>query len=116
MERYLRGSLDLLTVLAITRFGNRPAHLFGGLGLAFGIVGVGVLLYLTFHWLLFPDAIGTRPLLSLGVLLTLLSAQFIFFGILAEIVLRRSRTTSMRDLVAEALISQPRPSDKGVQA
>ncbi len=31
LERFVRGFLDLLTVLTITRYGHRPGHLFGGL-------------------------------------------------------------------------------------
>src|ERR671937_246773 len=47
MERYLRGFLDLLTVSFIGRYRHRPLHLFGGLGLLLGVLGVGVLAYLT---------------------------------------------------------------------
>ena len=42
LERYVRGFLDLLTIMFIGRFRWRPMHLFGGLGLAFSIVGVGI--------------------------------------------------------------------------
>ena len=33
LERYVRGAIDLLTVMTITKYGRRPAHLFGGLGM-----------------------------------------------------------------------------------
>ncbi len=102
LERFVRGFLDLLTVHTITRFSNRPGHLFGGIGLILGAAGAGILAYLAIHWLLFPDAIGTRPLLFLGILLSLLSAQFVFFGMLAEMFLFRSRTSSLQSLVADA--------------
>src|SRR5439155_240693 len=46
-ERYLRGFLDLLTVSFIGRYRHRPLHLFGGLGLALGAIGLGILVYLT---------------------------------------------------------------------
>lgn len=83
--RFARGFLDLLTVLFLTRYERRPLHLIGGLGLVMGILGFGVLLYLTSLWSLgYP--IGHRPLLFLGILLTLMSTQFITFGLLAEMM------------------------------
>ena len=32
-ERYVRGCLDLITVMFLTRFGARPMHFFGSMGL-----------------------------------------------------------------------------------
>ncbi len=37
--RFLKGLLDLLTVLFLTRFGRRPAHVLGSFGLAAGSLG-----------------------------------------------------------------------------
>ena len=47
LERYLRGFLDLLTVSFMGRYRHRPLHLFGGLGLLLGGLGVAILVYLT---------------------------------------------------------------------
>lgn len=101
-ERFARGALDLLTVLTLTRFSHRPGHLFGGLGILAGLLGIGILVYLSIAWLLFPDPIGNRPLLMLGILLTLLSTQFILFGMLAEMILFRSRPHSFEALIGRA--------------
>ena len=51
-ERYARGLLDLFTVLATTRWLQKPGHLFGGVGLLSGVLGFSVLLYLTILWFL----------------------------------------------------------------
>lgn len=88
-ERYIRGFLDLLTVLATTRYLKRPAHLFGGLGVLIGLTGMMALFYLTAIWLFDLGAIGSRPLLFFGILCVLLSAQLITLGIIAELSLRR---------------------------
>ena len=40
LERYVRGFLDLLTILFVGRFRQRPMHLFGGVGMLFIAVGV----------------------------------------------------------------------------
>ena len=67
MERYVRGFLDLLTVTFMGRYRHRPLHLFGGVGLLLGAVGTLLLVYLTVLKLT-GEAIGHRPLLTLGVL------------------------------------------------
>ena len=85
VERYVRGFLDLLTVSFIGRYRYRPLHLFGGLGLALGAVGFGVLLYLTIDKLL-GHAIGQRPLLILGVLLMVVGLQFFSLGLISELI------------------------------
>ena len=85
VERYVRGFLDLLTVSFIGRYRYRPLHLFGGLGLALGAVGFGVLLYLTIDKLL-GHAIGQRPLLILGVLLVVVGLQFFSLGLISELI------------------------------
>ncbi len=88
LERYVRGFLDLLTVSFLGRYRTRPLHLFGGLGLLLGIVGVGILAYLT-AIKAGGDAIGGRPLLVLGVLLVVVGLQFFSLGLIAEMVTRQ---------------------------
>ncbi len=89
LERYARGGLDLLTVVTLTRYNRRPAHLFGGIGLVAGSVGFVILLYLTGVWFLTDQAIGNRPLLLLGTLLVLLAVQLTSLGVLAELIVTR---------------------------
>ena len=60
-ERYLRGLLDLFTVLVITRHGRRPGHFFGGIGIVAALVGFLILTYLTGVWVFTDDLIGNRP-------------------------------------------------------
>jgi glycosyltransferase involved in cell wall biosynthesis len=85
MERYLRAFLDLLTVSFMGRYRHRPLHLFGGIGLVLGTIGFGVLVYLT-ALKLAGNAIGHRPLLTLGVLLVVVGMQFFSLGLLGELV------------------------------
>jgi glycosyltransferase involved in cell wall biosynthesis len=85
MERYLRGFLDLLTVTFMGRYRHRPLHLFGGLGLVLGFVGTVILIYLTVVKAT-GEAIGHRPLLTLGVLLVVVGLQFFSLGLLSEMV------------------------------
>ena len=85
MERYVRGFLDLLTVTFMGRYRHRPLHLFGGLGLLLTLVGAAVLVYLTVLKIA-GEAIGHRPLLTLGVLLVVVGMQFLSLGLLSELI------------------------------
>ena len=85
LERYLRGFLDLLTVTFMGRYRHRPLHLFGGLGFVLGLLGTVILVYLTVLKAT-GEAIGQRPLLTLGVLLVVVGLQFFSLGLLSEMV------------------------------
>lgn len=101
LERYVRGFLDLITVLATTRYLQRPGHMFGGVGVLSGVAGVGILFFLSVLWL-FGDPIDGRPLFFLGLLLVILSVQLISFGLVGELQIRLSQrpnpfTKTIRD-------------------
>src|SRR5438034_305972 len=100
VERYLRGFLDLLTVSFIGRYRHRPLHLFGGLGLGLGFVGVAILVYLTVVKAL-GHAIGERPLLTLGVLLVVVGLQFFSLGLISEMLTSQHEETAVGRQQAE---------------
>jgi glycosyltransferase involved in cell wall biosynthesis len=85
VERYLRGFFDLLTVTFMGRYRYRPLHLFGTVGLVLGLVGFGLLSYLTVLKAT-GEAIGGRPLLTLGVLLLVVGIQLFSLGLVGELV------------------------------
>jgi glycosyltransferase involved in cell wall biosynthesis len=85
LERYMRGFFDLLTVSFMGRYRHRPLHLFGGLGLLLGAIGTAILVYLTVLKAT-GEAIGHRPLLSLGVLLVVVGLQFFSLGLVSELI------------------------------
>ncbi|HEX7095646.1 MAG TPA: glycosyltransferase family 2 protein, partial [Acidimicrobiales bacterium] len=85
-ERFLRGLLDLFTVLTLTRWAGRPGHLYGGVGIAAGLVGFAILLGLTIDKLVGGAPIGDRPLLPLGVLLVMIGVQLVSLGMVAELI------------------------------
>jgi dolichol-phosphate mannosyltransferase len=108
IERYLRGFLDLLTVSFIGRYRQRPLHLFGGLGLVLMVIGIGVLVYLTVDKAL-GHAIGTRPLLTLGVLLVVVGMQFFSLGLISEMITsqheERARERDRAELLVDEILS-----------
>lgn len=105
VERYVRGMLDLITVLAITRFLQRPSHMFGGIGILFGAAGVMILAGLTLQWFLGAQ-IGGRPLFFLGLLLTILSVQMISIGVVAELIIRIANPREQAGIIAEVAVRE----------
>ncbi|HSG50110.1 MAG TPA: glycosyltransferase family 2 protein [Longimicrobiales bacterium] len=95
--RLFTGALDLLTALLTTRYNFRPLHLFGLVGLGFSALGVGVLGYLSVLWFMGRGPIGNRPLLFLGLLLTMVGVQFVSTGLLAELIVRQPNSGTHRD-------------------
>jgi glycosyltransferase involved in cell wall biosynthesis len=94
-RRYARGYLDLLTVLFLGRYRQRPQHLFGGIGTLMVIVGVLVDLYLTIDKF-FGHPIGQRPLLLLGTLLIIVGIQLLSLGLVGELI-TQARARDKRD-------------------
>jgi glycosyltransferase involved in cell wall biosynthesis len=87
-KRFVRGSLDLVTVAFLGRFQHRPLHLFGTIGGLFMLGGIGAAIYLTvLHFQ--GQAIGQRPLLTFSVLAIVAGLQFFFTGFLAELIVSR---------------------------
>lgn len=101
ISRFIRGFLDLLTVLMITRFAYRPSHLFGGIGTILLVVGGACVAYLVGMKIFTGASIGDRPLLLLGAFIAIIGVQLLLFGMLAELIVSRSQgPAGFRDLVA----------------
>jgi glycosyltransferase involved in cell wall biosynthesis len=105
LERYLRGFLDLLTVSFIGRYRHRPLHLFGGLGIALSLGGIGVLVYLTVVKAL-GHSIGQRPLLILGVLLVVVGLQIFSLGLITELITSHHEERASERERSEALVEE----------
>ena len=99
--RMVKGFLDLLTVMMLTRFAGRPGHLFGGLGVVLGATGFAILGYLSGLKLLTGAEIGGRPLLLLGVMLAIIAVQVTLFGVLGELIVSRTAPRPSTALVRE---------------
>jgi hypothetical protein len=82
---YLRRLLDLLGILFLVRFTNKPLRFFGLVGSALAIAGGLILLVLAIQRV-GGDGIADRPMLLLGVLLFALGVQSISLGLIGEII------------------------------
>ncbi len=86
--RFVKVILDLLTVKFLLSYSTRPLQIFGVFGLASGVVGFLIGLYLSYQRLILKVGISGRPLLLLAILLIVIGIQFITLGLLAEIMVR----------------------------
>lgn len=92
--RLLKGFLDLITVIATTRYLKRPLHFFGSMGLGSLVIGGSILAYLASLWVLGYGPIGNRPLLLYGILLAIMGVQLISLGVLAELIIKLSHKSA----------------------
>ena len=83
-SRLVKGFLDLGTVTFLTRYRQRPMHLFGLPGLLGIAIGVLLALWLSADKILTGSSIGNRPALLLAVMLIVVGAQFFGLGLLGE--------------------------------
>ncbi len=91
MNRFVNGFLDLSTILFIGKFGKRPMHFFGTMGLTFFFIGFCFVFYLSFTKLAFGQVGMTqRPAFFLSLVAMIIGSQMFFAGFLAELVTRNA--------------------------
>ncbi len=100
LSRFMNGFLDLVTLLFINRYIQRPMHFFGLFGVLFLVVGVFVNLYLAYLKLFLGEPLANRPLLFLGLLLVMVGVQFFSIGFLGEL-LNRGEVKKQKPNIAE---------------
>ena len=89
MERFINGFLDLLTVMFISKFGKKPMHLFGLMGVLSFTVGFGIATYLAFSKIMWQAYNMTdRPLFYFGILAMIIGVQLFMTGFIAELIAR----------------------------
>ncbi len=95
-ERFVNGFLDLLTISFVSRFGKKPMHLFGSLGILSFIFGLGISAYLTFAKFYWQEYKMTdRPIFYLALVSMVIGVQLFLAGFLAELVSRSSHERNL---------------------
>ncbi len=91
MERFMKGFLDLLSIMFVSKFGKRPMHLFGALGTLLFTLGFAIAGYLAYAKLVMHEYNMTeRPLFYLGLLSMIIGSQLFMTGFLAELLSRNN--------------------------
>jgi glycosyltransferase involved in cell wall biosynthesis len=91
MSRFLKGYLDLLTVMFTTRYVKRPLHFFGALGSLFAIIGFVTDLYLAIEKWAFGIPLSQRPYsLLFGIAMIIVGVQLISIGLIGELIVKNN--------------------------
>jgi len=92
VERFSNGFLDLLTILFLNKFADRPMHFFGLLGVIFFLIGFSIAAYFSYSKIFLNYYNMTdRPLFFLGVLSMIIGSQLFLTGFLAEMIVRNKK-------------------------
>lgn len=96
IQRFIRGPLDLLSVMFIMKYGKRPLHLFGTLGMIMFLLGFVLAAYLGINKLVaihhnLPAKLVTQsPYFYIALTTMILGTQLFLTGFLGELVSRSS--------------------------
>jgi glycosyltransferase involved in cell wall biosynthesis len=98
LNRFVNGPLDLLSVVFMGKFGKKPMHLFGAIGMLLFIIGFGFVFYMIFDKLFLHKTakhLVERTEFFLTLVCMILGVQFFLAGFLAELVGRNSSTRNV---------------------
>lgn len=88
LERVFKVVADMMLLLFIRKYFQRPIHLFGIFGVLLIILGIFINVYLLMIKLGFGGDIGSRPLLIFGMMFILGGIQLFTIGIVMELLIR----------------------------
>ena len=95
LNRFLNGPLDLMTVVFMGKFGKKPMHFFGPIGMLLFVIGFGLVLYLGIDKLFFDTSakkLADRTEFYVCLVAMLMGVQFFLTGFIAELIGRNSST------------------------
>ena len=91
LNRFVNGFLDLLSIFFVGKFGKKPMHFFGSMGIISFFIGFIILIELSVEKIFFGiGGMTDRPLFFLGMLSTIIGAQLFLTGFVAELISRNS--------------------------
>ncbi len=88
MKRIMRGFLDLINVWFWRKYSGRPLHIFGGIGVIFGIIGTIAGAYSAFIRIFKGVDLSETILPMIAVFMILMGIQLFVAGLMADIVVR----------------------------
>lgn len=98
LNRFVNGPLDLMTVAFMGKFGKKPMHFFGVIGMVMFVLGFGIFLYLGIDKLFFNETaklIADRTEFYLALTAMIIGVQFFMAGFIAEMIGRNSSTRNV---------------------
>ena len=107
MDRFINGFLDLITIWFVSKFGKRPMHLFGALGVL--MFTIGFALYLGIDKVFinpFGRLITERPQFYIALTAMLIGTQLFLAGFLGEIMVRSRKNETRYNITEEINITE----------
>lgn len=95
-DRFINGFLDLMTITFLSKFGKRPMHFFGLVGMIMFFIGFAAAVYLgadkLYHVFnhIAARKITDRPLFYISLTTMILGSMMFLAGFLGELILRNS--------------------------
>lgn len=91
LNRFINGPLDLASIMFVSKYGKKPMHFFGVIGVLFLFIGILLLAYLSIQKIFFGIVgIASLPSFFLGMLLIIVGIQLFIAGFLAELISRNA--------------------------
>lgn len=98
LNRFINGPLDLLSVVFMGKFGKKPMHFFGVLGMIMFLLGFGLFFWLALDKLVLHQTaklLADRTEFFLALTCMILGTQFFLAGFIAEMIGRNSSTRNI---------------------
>lgn len=97
LSRFINGFLDLLSIFFVGKFGKRPMHFFGSLGVLSFLVGtfmalwlIAVKLYHIWMNISYKRDVTDQPLFYIALVAIIVGSQLFLTGFVAELVTRNA--------------------------
>ena len=95
MSRFVNGFLDLLSIFFVGKFGKRPMHFFGSMGILSFLAGIVCVIWLISdklydisHHIKITREVTAQPLFYIALVAIILGSQLFLTGFVAELVSR----------------------------
>ena len=95
LQRFIRGPLDLISIMFVSKFGKRPMHLFGGMGVVSFLAGlicaiwiISDKLYDIANHIKYSREVTAQPLFYIALVAIIIGSQLFLTGFVAELVAR----------------------------
>jgi glycosyltransferase involved in cell wall biosynthesis len=92
LGRGLKGFLDLASITFVGKYGKRPMHFFGPLGVIFGLIGGGEAISLVIQKLnnMSTSTLTNKPAFYIALTSAIVGSQLFLTGFVAELISRNS--------------------------
>ncbi len=92
LDRFVKGYLDLLSIIFVSKFAQRPMHFFGTFGSLIFFVGFIIATYLAYtkFFTVSYTKMTDRPLFYFGLLAMIIGTQLFLTGFLADMISRNN--------------------------